>query len=607
MILANVILSTGEKGFRLRAQSSQIELEKKMHIARIKIRNFRSLVSVDLEFGAYNVLVGQNDSGKSNVLRALNLFFNGQTDVGVPLNFDRDFSQQAKTAKRKAKEISVEVEFSPPTNYTDFDAVLWKKSWRAGSQIPNSDELKRKSGDQFSARSRTEYWVRQVAFEYVPAIRGQEFFSTLKRRLHSTLAETIAPKLNAASGSFLKDIRKEVKRIESDAFEKLALKTEFALPVDLGGLFEALDFEAQDKHAKTSLKQRGDGIQGRHVPIILSFLAEQRKRILLKGRPVAETIWGYEEPENNLELSQQIIEADQFVKMSNSIQLLVTSHSPAFYSKANSGDVWFARRDMGVTEFSNGVLKADIDSSLGLMPFLAPYIAQATADRDSILAQLSTIKAEAIVRDEPLVLVEGQTDKLIIEKAWEILGWEAQNLKVQTGPAGKSGANWVAGHALARGALTELRVKTLAILDDDAAGHAARKRIQTGLEAMNRRERVAVWMIRPKCVSDELKEISSKGIKVNVGVEEMMGVAAWKFAHDQCWFEQRTSLAIDNSSLCTMHETLDQVLTTKFGADAEIRLITDNKIAKAKKWNLRDMSLMKWSAPNKCHPRYRTC
>ena len=50
-------------------------------IERVEISYFRSLYKVDLRgVGDINVFSGCNDVGKSNVLKALNLFLNGFTD-----------------------------------------------------------------------------------------------------------------------------------------------------------------------------------------------------------------------------------------------------------------------------------------------------------------------------------------------------------------------------------------------------------------------------------------------------------------------------------------------------------------------------------------------
>jgi AAA15 family ATPase/GTPase len=61
--------------------------------ARIKsvhIENFRSIGILDVTISPFTVFVGKNDCGKSNVLRALNLFFNGETNHRISFDFDED-------------------------------------------------------------------------------------------------------------------------------------------------------------------------------------------------------------------------------------------------------------------------------------------------------------------------------------------------------------------------------------------------------------------------------------------------------------------------------------------------------------------------------------
>lgn len=60
-------------------------------ITEVSIRGFRSLRQQELpRIGSYTTLVGKNSSGKSNVLRALNLFFNNRIEPDKPLDFLRD-------------------------------------------------------------------------------------------------------------------------------------------------------------------------------------------------------------------------------------------------------------------------------------------------------------------------------------------------------------------------------------------------------------------------------------------------------------------------------------------------------------------------------------
>lgn len=63
--------------------------DKRIKISSIQIKNFRSIRNVLIKATEFNILVGTNDVGKSNVLKALNLFFNGQTDYNKAFSFQQ--------------------------------------------------------------------------------------------------------------------------------------------------------------------------------------------------------------------------------------------------------------------------------------------------------------------------------------------------------------------------------------------------------------------------------------------------------------------------------------------------------------------------------------
>ena len=73
-------------------------------IKKIEVRYLRSLYSLTLDkIGDLSVVFGRNDSGKSNFLRALNLFFNGISDSEQEFDFAIDISDQRKKEARDAK------------------------------------------------------------------------------------------------------------------------------------------------------------------------------------------------------------------------------------------------------------------------------------------------------------------------------------------------------------------------------------------------------------------------------------------------------------------------------------------------------------------------
>ena len=80
-------------------------------VQRAVIRKFRSIADVDLAFGSLTALVGANGSGKSNVLRGLNLFFHGEVEPGDPLDLRRDIH---RPWSNKKPVVDIAVEFALP-------------------------------------------------------------------------------------------------------------------------------------------------------------------------------------------------------------------------------------------------------------------------------------------------------------------------------------------------------------------------------------------------------------------------------------------------------------------------------------------------------------
>lgn len=103
-------------------------------IRQITISNFRSIRKETISAEEITTLVGKNDAGESNLLRALNLFFNGKTDAEQAFDFKADFNINATVQQRKAKEIVVELVLKLPRSYRKEgspDTVYWKRTWRA--------------------------------------------------------------------------------------------------------------------------------------------------------------------------------------------------------------------------------------------------------------------------------------------------------------------------------------------------------------------------------------------------------------------------------------------------------------------------------------------
>ena len=80
-----------------------------MRIARVRIEHFRSIKEADLEPGSLCVLIGENNAGKSNVLKALNLV------LGDTWPTERSFSDDDFHGLDTTKDIVIQVFFETET------------------------------------------------------------------------------------------------------------------------------------------------------------------------------------------------------------------------------------------------------------------------------------------------------------------------------------------------------------------------------------------------------------------------------------------------------------------------------------------------------------
>ncbi len=82
----------------------EIQISNEMKISRIKICNFRSIKEVDIDCKDFNLFIGQNNCGKTNLFEAIEWFYSGTTK-SVNL---KDICLGRDTNN----EITVEIQFS---------------------------------------------------------------------------------------------------------------------------------------------------------------------------------------------------------------------------------------------------------------------------------------------------------------------------------------------------------------------------------------------------------------------------------------------------------------------------------------------------------------
>lgn len=461
----------------------------KVFIKRIEITNFRSIRRVMIDASSYNAFVGLNDAGKSNLLKALNLFFNGQTDYLQDFNFSTDFSYLFPKKAHHRKEIKIKVTFSIPSGYQDSGDVIWEKNWRISGSREDKIEKVAKNGkkEELSQRSRVPSTLRQVKFRYIPAVKSREYYKGLLSDLYDSVSSSLDSPLKNSIASFSEELKNYTQSISENVLSHLGITSELSMPNNLNDIFRALRFITSDKDRNLSvdLVKRGDGIQARHIPFILKYIADKDQKSRPKGTTKITTIWGFEEPENGLELSKAFDMAEDLHDYSEEIQLFVTTHSPAFYlnkDKSNSKVFYVSRGEENEgTQYTDG--NSDISKSvmekMGLMPLVAPFI---KAEHEKYSALKKLLDDGAFI-DRNTILVEGKYDyeylKLAIEKYSKdnLLKKMASNELIIYTEDGEGGCGRVVDLAKSWEYLG-YKSKLYVIFDKDNAGTQARRQLK---------------------------------------------------------------------------------------------------------------------------------
>src|SRR5688500_15712942 len=103
-------------------------------IREVEIQNFRSAQKLEVaDLDAFVSLVGLNGTGKSNVLRGLNLFFNGEVESGRPVDLSADHYQPGAGFEGRRR-IAVSVSLDLDSGYKPRDEVhSFLKKWGSAS------------------------------------------------------------------------------------------------------------------------------------------------------------------------------------------------------------------------------------------------------------------------------------------------------------------------------------------------------------------------------------------------------------------------------------------------------------------------------------------
>jgi putative ATP-dependent endonuclease of OLD family len=466
-----------------------------MKLTHVEVKNFRSLFAdpsdavfaVSLADGM-NAFVGPNNTGKSNLLRAIALAldadfpFDRQTDMPGTLEWARpritlQFASDGRASVEKSllrycEQYERSIAKPPAKPFASEGTIRFTVSFtgnaRLGATRREVIEIRSKGaliGDpskMTKALAQLRKSVRLVriesgvSLEELLAGKFREILHTVIRQaMKQEFGEAQARRsgyLEALQGTLLDPLRDRIAEILGTLFPEIQGASLVPAVPTIDETLSNVTIRLKDA-VESSIASKGTGVRGGVMVAMLRYLADQSKRSM---------VFAVEEPEAFLHPAAQESLRDDLEKLAErrDVSLLVTTHSPFIPSRSPKARVFAVAKDgEGRTRIIGEAAGDDTRSTLlgGLF-------------RDAAVADMIDRSARIPTGARAVVLVEGTTDAdyLVVaaDKAKRpdlIAGLHL----VPTGGAGK-----LLVEAVLTRAQTTLPV--LALLDSDANGRSAK-------------------------------------------------------------------------------------------------------------------------------------
>lgn len=384
-------------------------------ICKVQIEGFRSIRSAEIKSLAdFTSFAGLNNSGKSNVLRALNAFFNDETDPGQRLNVDTDYFRPALRQKKR-KQIRVSVTFELPTHFrfrkglSGVSSLLGNNGFTITKKWSRDDPQARfaLNGSEVSSEDRQKLlqFLQLVKFRYVP---NRVLPIELIRNEHQSLRDVLVRRLAKHTKGNAKAFG-AIRNVSARMIDSLAKRFEescpgqgavlLATPTSWNDLAFAFGYRLARNGIEMRDAEQGSGIQSLLMLETL-YLIDRDYFQQFGWRQAA--IWAIEEPESSLHTSLEARVAAYLAQVAGDpksrLQVLCTTHSDLVvqYSKCTV------------------VVQQEGDESK-FDPVPDPREAMKRLSSAGVSRWVHPILQWPL---DPIILVEGQSDREFLEKAF---------------------------------------------------------------------------------------------------------------------------------------------------------------------------------------------
>lgn len=406
-----------------------------MIITKISAKNYRSLEDIEIEFNPYyNALSGKNNSGKSNLIKAVLSFLThnyrifGHYQSG-PIDHNSDYPSWKKNEKKK-EAIIVEITLELDKNN---DAGLYKFIRELIFKEDETSNVEKEfllikatnSPDKKSTEIEIYFGEHKIEDEYkrdelLNRIRGSEsvlfhnstenepFFLSQRRRdsISSYLSTDDLEKITKKKETLERAVKSSLKKHQTEFSSLLGRLTEkYDVSLGIPSLNidrESIEISLKERGVEVSLEDWGSGTKNRTL-ILLNLMNAKRIQESINLNKRLTPIVIIEEPESFLHPSAQAEFGRilQDIATELKIQIIVATHSPYLLSHKEPKANLLLERDLGGKLKGSKLIETEGDK------WYEPFALSLGISGEDFGPLKSTIFSGT----DDIILVEGTSDK----------------------------------------------------------------------------------------------------------------------------------------------------------------------------------------------------
>lgn len=320
-------------------------------LKKITINNFRSIADCTIDCDKLSALVGENNSGKSGVLRALNSFFNYEEEEENFKNGSHQYSNQ--------RHVKIELSFDNVPNKDYYSDKIHNQKFVLRMTYSHNAKNKRRSlhykknGSYHNVPNDfIEQLKNDINYVLIPTSRDHKQVIWAENALLKTVLEayfkkytskrdSLSPKVKDAARNFEKGALSKVEKSLSKYYsltQNFDFKLNHNKTIDYSLLLNDISLSIAEKGQNYNITESGSGIQSLTIIALYRYLAEIKHNNI---------ILGIEEPEINLhpQAQRQFIKSiKENTEAIHEIQTIFTTHSAVIVDQLEHNELILFRK-----------------------------------------------------------------------------------------------------------------------------------------------------------------------------------------------------------------------------------------------------------------------